>query len=718
MKKILFPLMLLILCALSIQVHSETCNKNYLSVSGNKLYDANGSEVRLTGVNWFGFETSMGYFHGMWSRDMKSMLLQIKDQGFNCIRIPWNNEMLDQEISISSFGTDSYTGVSPMNEEESTKSTPLEVLDIAIEWCQENNMKVILDNHSREPDGYMNEKLWYTDEVSHEQWIEDWQMMAERYKDYDAVIAMDINNEPHGADGAGSQWGTGDESNDWRLAAQECGNAILEVNPNVIIVVEGTQEYDGTNYWWGGNLQGVADYPVVLSNPSKLMYSPHEYGPTVSAQDWFSASDFPDNMPDIWESYFNYLNTNGTSPLLVGEFGIRDQGGDDELWFDKFLEFMGENGLSWTYWCWNPNSGDTGGILDDDWSTIVDWKMEKLSPYLADEIPNCSGGSTSDTDTVVSDTVTVTDTVFVTGVELNTESLTLSVGETSTLSATVSPSDATITSITWSSNNAEIATVDADGLVTAISEGSTSVIVTTEDGSFTASATITVEAIDTTGCNFETPSASPLPTVNATYKYVYVSGNGPDLSNMTNFTINWDLDNNGLWQLSMNTSDGNPNWWNDLKSDASQTFSSASPTLTLSETGFDGLDATYYVALDDGNFVMDEVNGSCIIYFSNASESPCSSLKSTESGIDSQSLAKGITVYPNPFSSTFYIELDNSEIEGLKIYNSIGKLMNVNIKFISDSKATVDFEGESGLYFIHVLTKEGNAVQQILKLYQ
>lgn len=365
--------------------------QNYLSVQGNKLVDSNGETVQLTGVNWFGFETSNLHVHGIWSRDTQSMLQQIKDQGFNVIRIPWCNDMLASSatFNIDAYGTDPYTGVSPMNEYESTLTKPIELLDVIVEWCQDNNMKIILDNHSRQTDGYMNEDLWYTDETSESDWIEDWVYLAERYKDYDAVIGMDLNNEPHDD----ATWGSSSSETDWNQAAERCGNAILEVNSNVLIIVEGVEDYDGDSYWWGGNLKGVADYPVELSDPNKLVYSPHEYGPTVHEQSWFLEDDFPDNMPDIWEEHFNFIHTQGISPLLIGEFGIRDADGLDEIWFDTFMAYMGEKGYSWTYWCWNPNSGDTGGILDDDWSTIVEWKMEKISPYLADEIPNGEAAS-------------------------------------------------------------------------------------------------------------------------------------------------------------------------------------------------------------------------------------------------------------------------------------------------------------------------------------
>jgi len=394
-----YAIVIVFLLIPSISFSQDNCNGNWLSTEGNRLIDANGNTVRLTGINWFGFETETNFPHGLWGvRDHRSMLQQIKDLGFNTIRVPWHNGMLDNGASLNVVGggTDPYTGASPMNEIESTFTQPIQLLDFMIEWCQENDMKIVLDCHSRNPDAFIEENLWYTDNVSEEQWIEDWVFIADRYKSFDAVIGMDINNEPHGnlSDPTGAKWGNNDNSNDWRLAAQRCGNAILEANPNVLIIVEGIQAYqkpngEQTNYWWGGNLQGARDFPVVLSNPSKLMYSPHEYGPTVSEQPWFFEADFPNNLEGIWEEQFNFLNTNNESPLLVGEFGIRDQGSLDEIWFEEFTDYIIEKGLSYTYWCFNPNSGDTGGILADDWITVNQWKMDYLTPTLFETIPNC-----------------------------------------------------------------------------------------------------------------------------------------------------------------------------------------------------------------------------------------------------------------------------------------------------------------------------------------
>ena len=83
-------------------------------------------------------------------------------------------------------------------------------------------------------------------------------------------------------------------------------------------------------------------------------------------------------------------------------------------------------------------------------------------------------------------------TVSVTGVTLDQAELSLYTGESKTLIATVQPSDATIQNVTWESSNTEVATVDANGKVTAEGEGEATITVTTADGGKTATCTVTV----------------------------------------------------------------------------------------------------------------------------------------------------------------------------------------------------------------------------------
>lgn len=81
----------------------------------------------------------------------------------------------------------------------------------------------------------------------------------------------------------------------------------------------------------------------------------------------------------------------------------------------------------------------------------------------------------------------------VTGITLNETSKELDIIDTFQLIATIEPTNATNTNIIWSSSNEEVATVNQKGLVTAKSIGETTITATTEEGNFTASATITVK---------------------------------------------------------------------------------------------------------------------------------------------------------------------------------------------------------------------------------
>ena len=98
----------------------------------------------------------------------------------------------------------------------------------------------------------------------------------------------------------------------------------------------------------------------------------------------------------------------------------------------------------------------------------------------------------------------------VTKVELNKTSLTLNVGDEETLIPTITPDNATNKNVTWSSDNENVATVE-NGKVTAVGAGEATITVTTEDGSFTAICTITVEK------PYTPPPYTPPPYIPPTY---------------------------------------------------------------------------------------------------------------------------------------------------------------------------------------------------------
>ena len=340
----------------------------FLKAVHSELVDTSGCQVQLTGVNWFGFETSTFAPHGLWARNLQDMLKQIAQTGFNTIRLPYTNQLFDS--------ANKPNGINYQLNPDLKGLQGLALMDRVVQGARNVGLKIILDRH--DPTADLRPPLWYTNQMPQSRWIQDWVMLAQHYRGNDTIIGADLANEPHGP----ATWGDGNQSTDWRLAAEQAGNAILAVNPDWLIIVEGIELYHGDAYWWGGNLEGAGQYPVRLSVADKLVYSAHDYGPEVYKQSWLKASNFPNNLPEVWQQHWAYLQKVGTAPVFMGEFGGGSMGQDAEgVWQRSLVSFLKTNNISYAYWAWNPDSGDTGGILQNDWKTVNQSKLDVLNAY-------------------------------------------------------------------------------------------------------------------------------------------------------------------------------------------------------------------------------------------------------------------------------------------------------------------------------------------------
>ena len=360
----------------------------FLNTFHSELVDAtSGCQVSLTGINWFGFETSAFAPHGLGVRNYQDMLNQMAHLGFNTLRLPYTNQLFDPGSQPQ--------GINYQLNPDLKGLQGLALMDRIIQGARKAGLKVILDRH--DPSADQRTPLWYTNQVPQSRWIQDWVMLAKHYCGNNTVIGADLYNEPHSP----ATWGDGNPATDWRLAAETAGNAILAVNPNWLIIVEGIDVYHGDSYWWGGNLEGAAQYPVVLSKPHKLVYSAHDYGPSVYVEQWFKVSnpsELTHTLPPIWEKHWAYLQKDGTAPVFVGEFGGPSMGQDlDGVWQRTLVSYLQANHLSYAYWAWNADSGDTGGILNNDWKTINRSKMDVLSAYQWPLLGRAQTGSSNQT---------------------------------------------------------------------------------------------------------------------------------------------------------------------------------------------------------------------------------------------------------------------------------------------------------------------------------
>lgn len=366
---------------------------DWLFTDGNRIVDKDGKRVWLTGVNWFGYNTGTNTFDGLWNSQLKPSVEAIADHGFNLIRVPISAELINQwtagEYPKANYNNAYNTELNDMNS--------LQIFDYFLKLAEENGIKVMPDIHSAETNASgHNVNLWYTSKVTVNDFYSALEWMAERYKDNDTIIAYDLKNEPHGkpyeGDGA-AIWNDSKDANNWKYVAETAAAKILAKNPNVLILVEGTEiypmdlagnsDYHSTNdkeyyfNWWGGNLRGVKDYPIDLGKyQNKLVYSPHDYGPTVYKQPWFEGNyTFDSLMKDCWRDNWFYIHETNTAPLLIGEWGgfMREP---NLTWMTYMRQLIKENKLNHTFWCFNANSGDTGGLVLDDFKT---WDEEKYA---------------------------------------------------------------------------------------------------------------------------------------------------------------------------------------------------------------------------------------------------------------------------------------------------------------------------------------------------
>ena len=165
---------------------------------------------------------------------------------------------------------------------------------------------------------------------------------------------------------------------------------------------------------------------------------------------------------------------------------------------------------TWTALATNVTFTETGKGIAFDYDVPTGGK------YIKFEVGNGSTKPSSGNIKFIIDDVVFTyeaggSSVAVTGVTLNKSELELEVDENETLTATVAPSNASDKSVSWSSDDESVATV-ANGVVTAVAEGTATITVTTTDGSYTATCDVTVTAAAPVASNWQVTAPSDLAT--------------------------------------------------------------------------------------------------------------------------------------------------------------------------------------------------------------
>ncbi len=420
---------------------------NALTTNGNQIVNENGTSIQLKGINWFGFNSGTTMTDGLWSGpddlslDFSTVVYRMQLLGFNAVRLPFSFSDLytliprnfeqtasqASESEIQASVTDpnaTATGKIPSqnapalfpNPNIANSYLPNDTTFNRFLWVvnffAKNGFYVLIDNHLREDQTVLQQ--------GKNAWVQDWVKLVTAISQ-DPVskgkLIIDILNEP---DNFGIRWeasGNTPALGDLYLALMD---AVYPINPQALFFIEGTGQ-GGVGANWGDGFAtdanlisqyGLSDprpfFNALLQKPylNQVAISPHIYPPSVTG----ASNDSGSGLWNRMTSSFGYLTEQGycngskckVFPVALGEFGSKFTDNRDIQWMADMATYLNNTGAAadgkhqaignWFYWCWNADSGDTGGIVSDDWRQIQWQKVEYLrtiglAPWYASPQP-------------------------------------------------------------------------------------------------------------------------------------------------------------------------------------------------------------------------------------------------------------------------------------------------------------------------------------------
>jgi endoglucanase/chitinase len=322
------------------------------TTKGNQIIDRGGHPVRLACVGWNQIREDP---------PLERQTAMMAADGFNCIRVSWVNATMQHDLAT---------------------------IDRIAAAAGKAGLRLVLDNHTNEAGhgerdnwgAQQKNGLWYdlggasdgTDgggnpgTTTDAKFLSDWQAVARHYAGNATVVGYDLRNEPLNYPHM-SLWGGGSDR-DIRAMYIRVGNAIQAIDPNKLIIVEPP----------GSDCRGVRQYPVTLTVPDKVVYSPHEYPGEISGQKISSGPGLVQRMNVMW----GWLINENVAPVFVGEMGSSMASAQGKAWAATIVPYLngsapdglriaaGGQGVSTDWWAWGNLGGQNpDGTLEGDWKT-------------------------------------------------------------------------------------------------------------------------------------------------------------------------------------------------------------------------------------------------------------------------------------------------------------------------------------------------------------
>src|SRR5580704_15165033 len=128
-----------------------------LRTQGHQILDASGHSVRLTSVNWYGFDQKEYVAGGLDHAPLGTIVGEIVALGVNSVRLPWANETLEHNPVVPDYAVKA-------NPQFKGKRA-MDIMDAVVDALAKAHIMVILDNHMSRADWCCSEKdgngLWF-----------------------------------------------------------------------------------------------------------------------------------------------------------------------------------------------------------------------------------------------------------------------------------------------------------------------------------------------------------------------------------------------------------------------------------------------------------------------------------------------------------------------------------------------------------------------------
>ena len=402
-----------------------------LHTQDGQLHDEAGRRVVIRGVNWFGFEVGNTCVDGLWqgpdsaTHDFATVVRRIRALGFNAVRLPisfadfklapkdqarscnFASEAELRRITLRS-GASTQKPLPPLPAPPAASKTTCSAdllkdsvrnrLLYVVRFLAKNGFYVVLENHIntddtflRNPGGWMNEWRGLLQELA-------------RDRSVAARLMIDPLNEP---DSKGLRWEAQGGKPGMTQMYLSAFDALYPLARDALLLVEGTGQSGLAKNWGDGLVTSpelirshrLSDpnplFAALLHRPyaSRVVLAPHIYPPSISKAT--SATTGKDLFARLSSSFGDKTTGKGYCagqvcrrfPVVLGEIGSAMQPVDTAAMND-FAAYITNTGAGkdgrhealagWIYWAWNANSGDTGGLVQDNWRDVNWSKFDYL----------------------------------------------------------------------------------------------------------------------------------------------------------------------------------------------------------------------------------------------------------------------------------------------------------------------------------------------------